>query len=295
MLRAALAEDEEGVARVEAARALGKKGDKDAIAALGKAVREDRFWAVQAEAAKALGTIRSNAAMEELLASTGVEHPKARRAVLRALGEFREERAADALLKVVNEGDASYYAEAWATAALGKTRSPRAFEALQGSLTKESQNDVIRASVFQGLGDLRDERGVDILIEWSKYGGPPNSRGTAANMLGHLGEVVPEHRKDDIVDHLVTLVEDPWFRTSISAVDALSTLKASKAVPHLQRAADTALDGRMVRSARLAIKAIREGADKGDEVKKLREEVDKLADENRSLKDRLDKLEAKQG
>ena len=210
-------------------------------------------------------------------------------------GEFREERAADALLKVVNEGDACYYAEAWATAALGKTRSPRAFEALERSLTKESQNDVIRSSAFQGLGELRDERAVDLLIEWSRYGRPPNSRGMAANMLGHLGEIVPEHRKDDIVDHLITLIDDPWFRTSLSAIDALSTLKASKALPHLQRAADTALDGRMVRMARLAMKEIREGADKGDEVKKLREEVDKLVDENRSLKDRLDKLEAKLG
>ena len=293
MLRAALVEDENGSARIEAARALGKKGDKDAIAALGKAVREDAFWAVQAEAAKALGTIRSNAAMEELLASTGVEHPKARRAVYRALGEFREERAADALLRVVDDGDASYYAEAWATAALGKTRSPRAFEALRRSLTKESQNDVIRASVFQGLGDLRDERGVDVLIEWSKYGRPANSRGTAANTLGQLGEVVPEHRKEDIVDHLITLIDDPWFRTSMSAIDGLSTLKATKALPHLQRAADIALDGRTIRTARLAMKAIREGADKGEEMKKLREELDKLVDENRSLKDRLDKLEAK--
>ena len=53
------------------------------------------------------------------------------------------------------------------------------------------------------------------------------------------------------------------------------------------------LDGRVVRSARLAVTSIRGAGDKGDEVKKLREEMDKLADENRSLKDRLDKLEAK--
>ena len=104
---------------------------------------------------------------------------------------------------------------------------------------------------------------------------------------------MPEHRKEDIVDHLVTLIDDPWFRTSISAIDALSTLKATKALPHLQRAADTALDGRAVRTARLAMKSIREGADKGEEVKKLREEVDKLVDENRGLRDRLDKLESK--
>src|SRR3972149_4246479 len=58
LLREQLANDEHVLGRVEAARALGKKGDKDAIAALGKAAREDAFWGVQAEAARALGSLR---------------------------------------------------------------------------------------------------------------------------------------------------------------------------------------------------------------------------------------------
>ncbi|HEX5141768.1 MAG TPA: M1 family aminopeptidase [Dehalococcoidia bacterium] len=295
MLASQLAEDTNVLGRVNAARALGKKGDKAAIEALGSSLRNDRFWGVQAEAAKALGSIRSNQAMEELLASTSVAHPKARRAVFRALGEFRESRAADALLKVVNEGDASYYAEAWATAALGKTRDPRAFEALERSLSKDSQNEVIRASVFQGLGDLKDERGIALAIEWSRYGKPQMARGAAAAALGKLGEVVPEYRKEEIVDHLVTLIEDPWMRTSMAAIDALEELKATSALPHLDRFAQSGLDGRQVRNARLAAKAIRESGDKGDEMKKLREEVDKLTDENRDLRDRMEKIEAKLG
>src|SRR4029453_11348134 len=55
MLREQVAHDDNALGRIEAARALGKKADKDAIAALGKVVREDGFWGVQAEAAKALG------------------------------------------------------------------------------------------------------------------------------------------------------------------------------------------------------------------------------------------------
>jgi len=293
MLVAQLGEDDAALGRVDATRALGKKGDKAAIEALGRAVREDAFWAVQAEAAKALGSIRSNAALDELLASTGVAHAKVRRAVFRALGEFREEQAADALLKVVDNGDESYYAEAWATAALGKTRDPRAFEALERSLSKDSQNEVIRASVFQGLGDLRDERGVNLAVEWSKYGRPAMVRGSAASALAKLGEFVPENRKEEIVDHLIPLIDDPWFRSSISAIDALEELKATKALPHLDRFAASGLDGRQVRSARLAAKAIRESGKSTDDVKKLREEMEKLTDENRTLKDRLDKIEAK--
>jgi aminopeptidase N len=164
---------------------------------------------------------------------------------------------------------------------------------LQRGLGKDSQNDVIRSAVFQGLGDLKDERGVDIAIEWSRYGKPSNVRGAAVGALAKLGEVVPENRKEEIVDHLITLIDDPWFRASMSAIDALEELKAPKALPHLERAAQSALDGRTVRTARLATKSIREGQDKGDELKKLREEVDKLVDENRGLKERLEKLESK--
>ena len=295
MLREQLASDEDVLGRVEAARALGKKGDKDAIVALGKAAREDAFWGVQAEAARALGSIRSNAALAELVSAVSVSHPKARRAVVRALGEFREERAAATLAKVIEGGDASYYVEAAAAAAIGKTRSPRAFAALERSLTKDSMNDVIRSAAFEGFAELHDERAVPIAIDWSRYGRPQIARTAAARALAKLAEFASEGRKDEILDHLVALLDDPWFRSQDAAIAALEELKATKALPHLERTAQRALDGRTVRAARLAAQSIRRGADKGDELKKLREEFDKLADENRGLKDRLDKLESRLG
>jgi aminopeptidase N len=293
MLRAQLANDDNVLGRIEAARALGKKGDKDAVEALGRAARGDGFWAVQAEAARALGSVRSNAALEELLSAVDVPHPKARRAVVRALGEFRDERAAEALERILNNGDASYYVEAAAAAAIGKTRSTRAFEALERSLTKPSMNDVIRSGAFEGFAELKDERAVPIALEGSKYGQPVGSRGSATAAAGRLGELLPEHRKEEVVDHLIDLADDSWFRTQVTAIGALSGLKARKGLPQLERVAQRALDGRVVRSARLAAQEIRSAGDKGDEVKKLREEVDKLVDENRTLKDRLDKLESR--
>ncbi len=293
MLRAQLADDENVLGRVDAARALAKQSDKESIAALGKAAREDAFWGVQAEAGKALGAIRSNAALDELLASLEVPHPKARRAIVRALGEFREERAAQALSRIVEQGDPSYYVEAFATAAIGKTRSPLAYAALERSLSRDSQNEVIRINAFDGLAQLRDDRAVQIGMDWTRYGRPANVRGAACTTLGQLGKVVPEHRKDEIVDHLIPLIQDPWLRTQVSAVNALAELKATKALPDLDRAALSALDGRVSRSARIAAKRIRESGDKGDDLKKLRDEVEKLTDENRTLKDRLDGIEAR--
>jgi aminopeptidase N len=231
--------------------------------------------------------------MEELLASLKVEHPKARRAIVRALGEFRDERAAEALERIIDDGDASYYVEAAATAAIGKTRSGRAFAALERSLGKESMNDVIRSAAFDGFAELRDERAVSIAMEWSRYGKPATVRGAAIGALGQLGDYVPENRKADIVDHLTSLLDDPWFRAQYSTVSALQALKATKALPDLERVARTALDGRVVRAARVALRSIRESGGKDDEVKKLREELDKLSEENRGLKDRMEKIESR--
>ena len=293
MLRAQLEQDDDVLGRVAAARALAKKGDKDAITSLGRASQDDAFWGVQAEAARALGEVRSNAALDELLASVGVAHPKARRAIVRALGEFREERAAAALERIIDAGDASYYVEAAATAAIGKTRSPSAFDALVRSLAKDSQNDVIRVAAFEGLGELHDERAVPIAKDWSAYGRPALVRGAATNTLGRLAEVVSENEKNEIVDHLVQLLDDPGFRIQQSAIGALRTANAPRAAAALDRTAQRALDGRTVRSARLAAQTVRTGNDRGDEVKRLRTEVDKLGDENRALRDRLDKVETK--
>jgi aminopeptidase N len=194
---------------------------------------------------------------------------------------------------VIDGGDASYYIEAAAAAAIGKTRSPRAFAALERSLAKDSQNDVIRGAAFDGFGELRDLRAVPIAQEWSRYGKPASVRGAATSALGKLSEVGSENEKSEIVDHLVGLLDDPWFRSQQSAIGALKAIKAPASVAALERTAQRALDGRVVRAARVAAQAVRSGTDKGDEVKRLRTEVDKLVDENRALRDRLDKLETR--
>jgi aminopeptidase N len=154
-------------------------------------------------------------------------------------------------------------------------------------------NETIRINAFDGFSELRDERAIPLAIEWSKYGKPANARGAAAMALGKLGDYASDAQKEEIVDHLVTLLDDPWFRAQTSAIGALQELKAAKALPALDRLAQRELDGRVVRTAKLAAKAIRDAGDKGEEVKKLRDDVDKLADENRTLKDRLEKLESR--
>jgi aminopeptidase N len=255
-------------------------------------VLEDPFWGVQAEAAKALGKVRSKAALEALVEGLTVRHPKARRGVVRGLGEFRDEAAADALLPVL-ERDESYYVEAEAAKSLGKTRSLRAFEALEKALSKDSHNEVIRYMTFEGLGELKDERAVSLGIDWTRYGRPPRARQGAVLALGKLGEALgpTSAAGQRIFDRLVELLDDPWLQVRLQSVISLQDIGEAKAVPHLEALSARELDGRIVRRAREVALRLREGRQRSDEVRRLREDVEKLQQDNRELRDRLDKLE----
>ena len=131
MLMAQLAHDPDSMGRIYAAHALGELASLEAVQALRRALEHDTFWGVQAEIAAVLGKIHTPEALEALLTNVQLAHPKARRAVVTALGEFHEARAAQALTQVLAQADASYFVEAEAAAALGKTRADGVFTALQ--------------------------------------------------------------------------------------------------------------------------------------------------------------------
>ena len=93
--------------------------------------------------------------------------------------------------------------------------------------------------------------------------------------------------------HLTELVNDHWLRVRLSTIEALAVLKDVKAIPALDAQVARDLDGRVKRAGREAMARIREGKDRTDDVKKLRDDFDKLMEDNKKLRDRLDKLEAK--
>ncbi len=286
MLLHQLQNDKNAVGRIRAAQRLSKHVGEDVIEALKIAGLKDPFWGVQAEAAKSLGIIRTSDALRALLSCVKTKHPKARKAAVKALGEFRDEEAAKALIAVLEEGDPSYYVEGEAARSLGKTKSPKAFDVLKRNLRKESHAEAIRIGVFDGYGELKDPQAIPIVTEWTRYGKPHLARTAATTALGKLGEAKPE-----VTEHLIHLLDDPWFRVRIEAAIALGDLLEAKAVDPLNRVIERELDGRVKRRAREAVRKIQAGREASDEFRRLREDVDKLREENRQLKERLEKIE----
>ncbi|MBV9121200.1 MAG: M1 family metallopeptidase [Chloroflexi bacterium] len=290
LLRRQLVEDPDVVIRIEAARALGKKSDRDSIAALAGALGNERFWGVQANIARALGETKDSAARDVLLGNLALEHPKARRAVVEALGSFHQPEVAEALAEKARQGDASYFVEAETYRSLGKTRQTSVYDTIVDGLSRDSHDDVIRAGVFDGLKELRDDRAVNLALEWAQYGKPPMARAAAVRALEKLGE--KETRVDDLLTDLLDDQRIASRTARAAAVGVLRRRKRGEAIPTLDRVAERDVDERIRRGAREALRALREGSDQADELRDMRERLDGLADENRKLRERLDKLEA---
>ncbi|HME82921.1 MAG TPA: M1 family aminopeptidase [Candidatus Eremiobacteraceae bacterium] len=286
MLLRQLAHHPDAGARVAAARALAGNNAPDVVDGLAEALKSDRFWGVRGEAAKALGAARTDEALAALIRNVKVAHPKARRAVAEALGEFRGEEALRAL-EPLARSDRSYFVEAAAATSIGKTKSPKAFELLRKSLAKDSFNDVVRAAALAGFAALGDERAVPIALDWTKYGRSTFARRAAVSALARLGE-----RRQDVVDAIIGLLDDKQLRVRLAAADALGAMNAVRALPELDRLSGLEVDGRLRSKALESALKIRSGSAGSDELKRLREDMDQLRASNAKLQARLSELEA---
>lgn len=290
MVIAQLSHDDDVMGRVYAARALGAKPTLKATDALTKAMNSDRFWGVQAECAAALGKVHTTRALDSLLQAARISHPKARRAVARALGEFKDDRAATQLAAML-EKDASYYVAAEAALALGKSRSGVAFSAMEKALARDSHNDVIRSHVFSGFCELRDMRALEVLREWTAYGRSQQARYAAIATLGRLANDSSEDKDKTVARETIEPCLEGDFRTCLSAISGLQALQEIKAIPALAKLARTTHDSRLKKRAKGAIDAIRASKGSVKEVKELRDDYEKLKDNYEKLKERLDKID----
>jgi aminopeptidase N len=283
MLREQLATAPTARGRALAAEALARRDEPATIRALGVTLRDARaFWGVRAAAAAALGSIRSPEALDELTSAVGARHSKVRRATAAALGSFKTARAVE-LLAPLARGDRSLLVAAAACRALGETRQREAFEVLVELIDRPSWADTLRCAALDGLGRLRDDRGVEPLRERTRYGVPQRVRRAAVEALVKLS---PTRRTRELLEELLDDT-DPYLRVAVA--DALGELGDPKARPALRRVLDRDLDGRVRRRVR---EVLRDLAAKGRrEMRRVLDELEHLRRAHDEVKARLSKLE----
>jgi aminopeptidase N len=281
--------------RAAAAQALAKRGGPNAEHALATALERDKFWAVRGTAAQGLGMLRTATARDRLVRRLKVEvNPRARRSIARALGELvHDQEAAAALAAVVEKGDASYFVEAEACLALGRTRASRAGELLRQAATRESFTDVIRQHAYRGLAEARDDSALGLLVDGTKWGKPTQGRRAAAGALAQLMRGRRDREARDVRERIELLLADKDFRVQAAAIEALAVIGDPAAIPALRRMIDRELDGRLRRRAKEVVRDLGEGAPLGEDVRRLRDELGELRSLLGVMRERIEALEAK--
>jgi len=280
-----LLSDKHVYCKVLAARALGSIGDLRAVEALSQAMLKDDFWGVAAEAAKALGEARTEIAREALLSAlSSIKHPKVRRAICDALGNYRDDKVCDALKKVLAEVDESYYVRQSAAISLGKMRREEVYEYLLKFINEPSHNYAITIGVLRGLAEIGDERCLKTILEHSYEDKPTIVRSAAIMSLGKF----PGRR--EVIKVLQDYSRDENYRVRQAVVAACKELMAPEVIPILEKMAESDLMEMVRRSARDAAEKIRKNLEKGVEYKALRDEIERIREENRRLVERISLL-----
>jgi aminopeptidase N len=294
---AELAEATLAIDRSTAAQALARRGGPAAARALGEALTGDKFWAVRGSAAVGLATLRTPAARDRLIEALATEvHPRARRVIARALGDFVHDPAAGgALAQIVERGDASYFVEAEAALSLGKTRTARAGELLRIAATRESFTDVIRQYAYRGLAEARDDSAIGLLVDAVRWGRVTQGRRAAAMALANLMRGRRDREARDVRERLEILLGDRDFRVQAAAIEALAIVGDPAAIGALRQTIDRELDGRLRRRSKEVIRDLENANAAAEDVRRLRDELAELRTLTAGLRDRLDRLQAADG
>lgn len=176
-----------------------------------------------------------------------------RRAIYESLGGFSHPQILMEL-RERHASEKSVLVEAEALRALGRLKDPSLLSLFKGYLGRESWNDTLRCAALDAIGSLQLAESISILKDCSRTGHHPNVRMTAIRRLGALG-----HGRDDIQEHLVQLLSDPYLLVQLAVVRALAAFADERATEPLMTYTSGDLDGRLKRAAEEAIRKIRKG------------------------------------
>jgi aminopeptidase N len=278
------------IERIESVRALKNESSDDVIESLQRAVMEDSFWGVSAEAAKMLGLIKSDfayVALKKCLSTSDVKHPKVRRAIIRAMGEFKKEDSLNLLRSMLIDRDKSYFVEAEIATAIGKIKSIQSIPILRKAIEMTSFQDVIAQGAIKGLKEFRENKEIAaLLIEKSRYGYSNRIREAATFALGRF---VRENY--EVFDHLKMLLTDKWLRVRINACRAFADAEDPKAIPELTWVIEHDIDHKVTRIAEECLNLIKESMKTSKEVTTIREDIDKLKSKNLEMMQKVSRLE----
>lgn len=281
-------------ARIEAAQALGKKpSDPEATQALTEALRKDEFWGVRRAAATALGEQATPAAREALAGGIRDLHPRVRRGVARALGNFkRDAQAAKILHRILRSEKRSDYVIAAALFGLGQTKDASAFPTLRRHMNRGSHNEIIRTSILAAYAELKDPRALPVALQHSRYGVHQFVRSAATTCMARLWDFVDKRAQEEIREALVRLMRDRAHAERRTTYTAAAETRDPHVAEALSRQAESEPIGLLRKVAKDGLRKLQDKMAEQSAVSDVRRQLEQFQEEQKKLVARVSELEA---
>ncbi|TWT95873.1 Aminopeptidase N [Botrimarina colliarenosi] len=278
------------VGRLRAAAALGEKENKEATAALAKALQSDAFYGVRNAASEALAKQGTAAALDALLANREQDDARVRLRVVKDIASFFDAKAEAALRSVASdEKNPDIVAEA--LHGLAKYPDDIAAESLVAALQGDTFQNQLAVAAVRAIGRRRDPSLVEPLLEAlrSRRTDLPGRRyGEALPAVGRLGSEADDTTA--VREFLTERLQDPVIAVRLGAIEALGELGDRRARPLLSDLAEKA--GKEAIAAKKSLGQLdAERVTAPVAVKELREQIDELREQHENLREKFEQTD----
>jgi aminopeptidase N len=232
----------------------------ETVRVLDRALKEDGFWALQAEAAELLGQVRTQEAEELLAVALGSDDYRVRKAAVLGLARFFTP-SATAMIRRVIDNDSHSDVVGTGIVALARVAPEDAIALIPGQLERASWYDEIRIACVTGLKELARPELVPLLEPYvdARYN-------QALRQVALEAWAASEPRDPKLHRALVDAAQGPPYALRKSAVKMLGRLYVKDAIPLLEGFVERDFDRDITVLARRALEEIRrvQGTGVGD-------------------------------
>jgi HEAT repeat protein len=240
------------VGRIRALRALAADHptDSETLAVFDEVIGSSDFWALQAESARLLGSLRTAGAEELASRALQLEDYRIRKAAVLGLSRFGTTEAVDKLKEIVrNDPQSDVVAAALVALAKADAGTPPAF--FTDQMARSSWDNEIVQACLTALGVLgRPELASTI----RPYTAPSYNMRVRGSALTAWAKCMPEDQ--ELHRTLIRLTESPVYALQQQAISMLGQLQVSEAQSALRLLVEENADANLVVAARGALREI---------------------------------------
>ena len=291
MLYSQLENTDDIIGRLRAIDVLKKKKDKKAIAALKEVLNNDPSDRVRRNASSALRQIHTEDAFEALADSMKQQDARVRQQVVGDVGGFYRPESLQ-LTKRVLRKEKNPEILTRAIHNLGQYHDKAARKLMLEYLGTRSYRNSIASAAIEVIRKLDDSFFIEPLKKTLAENEKDFTSGGFARALDTLAHISRDkENKTKVRAFLTGYVNHPKRSIQSGAIRAIGTLGDTKAIAVVETFSGDDPSDRIQRSARDALKALREKKPLvPDEVIRLRETVDKLSKETDKLRDEMEDI-----